>query len=155
MKKIFTVIIAIILFLSACTNQNQSGIETTVPDTTATPVNDSELVILYTNDIHAAYQRDEAQGRLGFAALTAYAKSLEESGKLVVLIDGGDAIQGGAAATLSKGSYIVDLMNETGYLMSVPGDHEFDFGIDVFLDIARKQAAYSYVSCNFMDLKTL
>ena len=154
MKKLIAILIAGILFLSGCGEQKHTVTETTVPETTAAVLNDSELVILYTNDIHAAYQRDDVQGHLGFAALAAYANTLEESGKQVVLIDGGDAIQGEAAATLSKGSYIVDMMNETGYLMSVPGNHEFDFGMDVFLDLANKHAEYSYVSCNFVDLKT-
>lgn len=154
MKKLIAILIAGILFLSGCGAQEHTVAETTVPETTAAVLNDSELVILYTNDIHAAYQRDDAQGHLGFAALAAYANTLEESGKQVVLIDGGDAIQGEAAATLSKGSYIVDMMNETGYLMCVPGNHEFDFGMDVFLDLANKHAEYSYVSCNFVDLKT-
>jgi len=154
MKKLIAIFVALILICTGCGNQDHTAIETTIPETTVSVVNNSELVILYTNDIHAAYQRDDAQGRLGFAALAAYVKSLAESGKLVALIDGGDAIQGEAVATLSKGSYIVDMMNETGYLMSVPGNHEFDFGMDIFLDLARKQATYSYVSCNFVDLKT-
>ncbi len=131
MKKLFSLFIIIFLIFTGCGN-NTTIIETTVDETTAPVVNESELVVLFTNDIHGVYQRDDDQGQLGFAALASYADSLVDSGKQVVLIDGGDAIQGEAVATLSKGSYIVDMMNETGYLMSVPGDHEFDFGIDVF-----------------------
>ena len=157
MKRIFSVVLLILLLMgmAACGgSDNDPMVQTTVPETTKAVVNDSELVILYTNDIHAAYQRSDDQGRLGFAALAAYAKELEEAGSTVVLVDGGDAIQGEAVATLSKGSYLVDLMNEVGYLMSVPGNHEFDFGMDVFLDLAQNRAEYSYISCNFMDLNT-
>lgn len=157
MKKILSVFLLffLIIGMTACSdNSIDPEIQTTVPETTQQIITGTELTILYTNDIHAAYQRDEDQGRLGFAALAAYAKELEDAGKTVVLIDGGDAIQGEAVATLSKGSYIVDMMNEMGYLMSVPGNHEFDFGMDVFLDLAKNRAEYSYVSCNFIDLKT-
>lgn len=153
MKKIISLLFIAILIFTGCSNNNQV-IETTVIETTDSVVNESELVVLFTNDIHAVYQRDDDQGQLGFAALASYADSLMDSGKQVVLIDGGDAIQGEAVATLSKGSYIVDMMNETGYLMSVPGNHEFDFGMDVFLELANKHAEYSYVSCNFLNLKT-
>lgn len=153
MKKLFSLFIIIFLILTGCGN-NTTIIETTVDETTAPVVNESELVVLFTNDIHGVYQRDDDQGQLGFAALASYADSLVDSGKQVVLIDGGDAIQGEAVATLSKGSYIVDMMNEAGYLMSVPGNHEFDFGMDVFLDLANKHSEYSYVSCNFINLKT-
>lgn len=153
MKKIIALLFIAILIFTGCSNNNQV-IETTVIETTDSVVNESELVVLFTNDIHAVYQRDDDQGQLGFAALASYADSLMDSGKQVVLIDGGDAIQGEAVATLSKGSYIVDMMNETGYLMSVPGNHEFDFGMDVFLELANKHAEYSYVSCNFLNLKT-
>ena len=134
MKKMIAILISFVLIFTGCVNEHQPVIESTAAETTTPAVNASELVILYTNDIHAAYQRDDQQGRLGFAALADYAKRMEDSGKSVVLIDGGDAIQGEAAATLSKGSYIVDLMNDAGYLLSVPGNHEFDFGMDVFLD---------------------
>ena len=150
MKKIIALLFIAILIFTGCSNNNQV-IETTVIETTDSVVNESELVVLFTNDIHAVYQRDDDQGQLGFAALASYADSLMDSGKQVVLIDGGDAIQGEAVATLSKGSYIVDMMNETGYLMSVPGNHEFDFGMDVFLELANKHAEYSYVSCNFLN----
>ena len=157
MKRICSFIVLVVFCFSfvAC-NQNEvvHVDETTIPVTTVSDTTDSHLIVLFTNDTHAAYQRDDEQGQLGYAALAAYANALEQEGKTVVLIDGGDAIQGEAVATLSKGAYIVDLMNDAGYLMSVPGNHEFDFGMDVFLDLAENQADYSYVSCNFVDLKT-
>lgn len=157
MKRIcsFIVLIVFCCFFAAC-NQNEVVLvdETTVPATTVSEVAESQLIVLYTNDIHAAYQRDDEQGQLGYAALVSYVKTLEQEGKRVVLIDGGDALQGEAVATLSKGAYIVDLMNDAGYLMSVPGNHEFDFGMDSFLELAENQAEYSYVSCNFVDLRT-
>ena len=71
-----------------------------------------------------------------------------------LLEDAGDAIQGGTIGTLSKGSYIVDIMNELKFDIAVPGNHEFDYGMDNFLDIANKQAKFPYVCCNFTELAT-
>lgn len=143
--------------LTACNRNDNDGItkatnETTEEMTEALETN--ELVILYTNDVHNAYQSDPDSGRLGYAALAAYRDALEEEGKTVLLIDGGDSIQGEAVGMLTKGSYIVDIMNEVSYDLAAPGNHEFDFGMETFLDLAQNRAEYSYISCNFTDLRT-
>lgn len=116
-----------------------------------------ELVILFTNDIHNAYRMDEdaAKGEadvfpMGYAALAGYAKELEEAGKTVVIIDGGDHLQGESIGALSEGTYLVDLMNATGYDLAVPGENEFSFGMDAFLEISAEQAEYAYISCNLL-----
>ncbi len=51
--------------------------------------------------------------------------------------------------TLSKGEYIVDIMNYLKYDAAVPGNHEFDYGMDQFLHIAKDLAKYPYISANF------
>jgi 2',3'-cyclic-nucleotide 2'-phosphodiesterase (5'-nucleotidase family) len=111
-----------------------------------------DIVILYTNDVHNAYVRDE-NGALGYAAVAGYKKKLESEGYKVLLVDGGDAIQGGVIGALSKGQYIVDIMEKMEYTLAIPGNHEFDFGMEHFLDIADK-SSYDYISCNFTDLRT-
>ena len=50
----------------------------------------------------------------------------------VTLVDAGDAIQGAPVGTLSEGGYIIDIMNQTGYDVAVPGNHEFDYGMPDF-----------------------
>ena len=54
-----------------------------------------------------------------------------------LLVDAGDAIQGGVIGTLSKGEYIVDIMNEIGYDVAIPGNHEFDYDMDQFLKLPQ------------------
>ena len=44
-------------------------------------------------------------------------------------------------------------MEEVGYDVAIPENHEFDYGIESFLTLA-KNTSYPYVSSNFMDLKT-
>lgn len=113
--------------------------------------NDNGVVILYTNDIHNACQKEE--GVLGFSSLVAHKKALEEEGKTVILVDGGDAIQGGLIGAVSDGEYVVDIMEYVGYDVCIPGNHEFDFGMEQFLSIAEN-SALDYISCNFKDLRT-
>ena len=90
---------------------------------------------------------------MSYAAIAGYGAEMEEQygADNVTLVDNGDAIQGGILGSLSKGSWIVDIMDEVGYDLAIPGNHEFDFGMDTFLDIAQNQADYTYLSCNFVD----
>ena len=115
-------------------------------DTTA--ATDDGIVVLYTNDVHCT-----SDDGMSYAAIAAYKAEMEASygADNVTLVDNGDAIQGGILGSLSKGSWIVDIMNNVGYDIAIPGNHEFDFGMDTFLDIAKNQAEYTYVSCNFVD----
>ena len=109
------------------------------------------IVILYTNDMHNAVKKEEDV--IGLASLVAQKKALEERGKTVILVDGGDAIQGGLIGAVSDGEFIVDIMEYVGYDVCVPGNHEFDFGMEQFLSIAEN-STLDYISCNFKDLRT-
>lgn len=119
---------------------------------TAQQKTEKDIVILYTNDVHNAYEQTDSC--LGYAAVARYRKNMEAAGNYVELADAGDAIQGGVIGALSKGAYLVDIMNKTGYSIAVPGNHEFDFGMEQFLDLAENKAQYKYVFCNFVDLRT-
>ena len=72
---------------------------------------------------------------MGYSYLSAYKnKKLSETPN-VTLVDNGDAIQGEAIGTVSRGKYIVDLMNETGYDIAILGNHEFDYSISRLKDL--------------------
>ncbi len=106
---------------------------------------DKDTIILYTNDVHCAID--------DYSKLAAYAAQLEADGQDVIIVDAGDAIQGEVIGSLTQGEAIVDLMNAVGYDYAVPGNHEFDYGMDVFLDIASSKSEYTYLSSNFIDLR--
>lgn len=115
----------------------------------------NDIIVLYTNDVHNAYQKSEEC--LGYASVAQYKKQLESLGYQVQLVDNGDAIQGGLIGTLSKGSYIKDIMKQIGYTIAIPGNHEFDFKMESFLQLAKDAKAdggYEYISCNFINKKT-
>ena len=65
-----------------------------------------------------------------------------------MLVDDGDAIQGEPIGTMTTGEGIIDIMNAVGYDLAVPGNHEFDYGMDRFLELTKK-ANFPYLSCNF------
>lgn len=107
-----------------------------------------DIVVLYTNDIHCT-----SDDGMSYAAIAGYKGEMEAAygADRVTLVDNGDAIQGAVLGTLSDGEWIVDIMNQVGYDLAIPGNHEFDFGMDQFLDIVDNQADYQYLSCNFVD----
>ncbi|MBO4266671.1 MAG: bifunctional metallophosphatase/5'-nucleotidase [Lachnospiraceae bacterium] len=117
------------------------------------PVNDpapenksGDIVILYTNDVHCGI--DDS---IGYAGLAAYKKEMEDAGNTVFLVDDGDEVQGGTIGTLTKGESIIRLMNDVAYDLAIPGNHDFDYGMDQFLKLTD-EADYPYICANFMDL---
>lgn len=102
-----------------------------------------DVYILCTSDVHCGVD----QG-FGYAGLYQIRQNLEAQGYTTILVDDGDNIQGEALGTLTEGQISLDLMNEVGYDVAIPGNHEFDYGMARFLEIAD-QAQFTYISCNF------
>ena len=109
---------------------------------------DQDIVVLYTNDVHCG-----VDDNIGYAGLALYKKQMQQQTPYVTLVDAGDAIQGAPIGTLSEGGYLIDIMNYVGYDVAVPGNHEFDYGMARFLDLAGRLNC-GYYACNFMDKVT-
>ena len=111
--------------LSACSESNKQAIEDA-----KTP---KDIYILFTSDVHCGVD----QG-FGYAGLEQVRDTLEAQDNETILVDVGDAIQGETLGTMSKGETITDLMNAMEYDVAVPGNHEFDYGMDQFLSLTKK-----------------
>lgn len=107
-----------------------------------------EIIILHTNDIHCGITDN-----MGIDKVAQYKKDLKKQGHPVALADAGDAIQGAPIGKLSTGESIIKIMNAVGYDFVIPGNHEFDYGMARFLQLAPRQKC-GYYSCNFVDVKT-
>ena len=154
--------LAMVFSIAACgagNNASPSGNNSgnTVPSNTDVPGGDDdpekgkdipiekngEVYILYTSDVHCGIEEG-----FGYAGLVQIRDSLKAQGYEVLLVDDGDALQGEAIGTLTKGEAILELMNDVGYDVAVPGNHDFDFSVERFLELAGK-AKFTYISCNF------
>ena len=131
MKKLLGLILALALVLSCAAFAEE-----------AAPALQKDLVILYTSDAHCGVD----QG-WGYAGLYAVKESLSQD-NYVLLVDDGDAIQGEPIGTMTKGEAIIDIMNAVGYDIAIPGNHEYDYGMERFLELTQK-ANFPYISCNF------
>ena len=94
MKKLIALLLAACLML---------GLMTTA---FAADEKSNDIVILYTNDVHCA-----VDDNIGYAGLAAYKKEMQAAYNYVALVDCGDSVQGDVIGTLSKGEYLVDIMN--------------------------------------------
>ena len=111
----------------------------------------ADVTILYTNDVHTYI--DNKSPKPTYAAIAALKKSIEDTGRDVLLVDAGDHIQGTAYGSMDDGATIIELMNEAGYDVATPGNHEFDYGM-ARAKAVIKEADFPYVSCNWVDLRT-
>ncbi len=170
LKQVLTFLLAgTFLFAASCTGQGDTGsvsenTESTEPAAMGetgqeTPDNNAatdspaantpaaagsgDIVILYTSDVHCAIDSG-----FGYAGLYQLRETLELNGDHTILVDNGDAVQGASVGTLTRGGAIIDLMNEVGYDIAIPGNHEFDYGMDRFLELTE-MADFPYISCNF------
>ena len=111
----------------------------------------ADVTILYTNDVHTYI--DNKSPTPTYAAIAALKKSIEDTGRDVLLVDAGDHIQGTAYGSMDDGATIIELMNEAGYDLATPGNHEFDYGM-ARAKAVLQEADFPYVSCNWVDLRT-
>lgn len=111
----------------------------------------ADVTILYTNDVHTYI--DNKSPKPTYAAIAALKKSIEDTDRDVLLVDAGDHIQGTAYGSMDDGATIIELMNEAGYDLATPGNHEFDYGMARAKAVLR-EADFPYVSCNWVDLRT-
>ena len=103
---------------------------------------DSDIVIVYTTDVHCG-----VDDNIGYASLAAYINKTKQVSSNFTLIDAGDAMQGNLIGSLSKGKYIIDIMNYLNYDIYAIGNHEFDYGID---ELSKRINEFNgdFISCN-------
>ncbi len=131
MKRLICVFLTVMMLLAG------AGLAEEAPGLT------KDLVILFTSDVHCGIDQNWCTS--GVAALR---KALEDQGKYTLLVDDGDFIQGEVVGTMTRGEALIDVMNSTGYDIAIPGNHEFDYGMERFLEL-REKADFPYISCNF------
>ena len=115
-----------------------------------------DIKILYTNDIHSyiANTTKDKDGNevaaLRLNNIAGYYKKLKNDFKNVMLVDAGDEVQGAIYGAIDRGVDMINIMNNVGYDLACPGNHDFDYGMDAFKGFVQ-EAKYPYISCNFKE----
>ncbi len=92
----------------------------------------AEPVTLSIVEINDFYKMSEEGGRGGFARLAAIVKAERAKDKHVLVVHAGDAFSPSLMSGFDKGEHIVALLNALNLDIFVPGNHEFDFGKEVY-----------------------
>ena len=131
MKKIILVILSLILVLGM------------FPTVTFAEATSDDIIILYENDVHCAVE--------GYSKLSAMKNELKQMYKHVGVVSCGDYIQGSSLGAISRGEYIIELMNLVGYDAVTLGNHEFDFRLDRLQELVDMMETKP-VCCNFQEI---
>ncbi len=101
----------------------------------------THIIIFHTNDIHGHVLPENDVG--GLAMIASIVKQQQPD----LLLDAGDMFTGTLLSDTYYGEPVMALMNRMGYRVSVLGNHEFDYGLDM-LRLRVRQARFPVLSAN-------
>lgn len=114
---------------------------------------DKVITLLFTNDVESAYDPipafwlDDIDMIGGIAEITTLINSVRETQPNVFLFDAGDIFTG-ALAKLTEGKLAFELMITMGYDAMGIGNHEFEYGVEIF-EWEKNRAPFPVLGANF------
>jgi 5'-nucleotidase/UDP-sugar diphosphatase len=95
----------------------------------------TKVTFLLVNDIYQMSEQvlPDGKARGGFARLAAVVKAERSKGGHVIFAHAGDTLSPSLMSAFDKGEHIIRLTNLVAPDVFVPGNHEFDFGKEIFL----------------------
>src|SRR5437870_5202716 len=115
------------------------------------------ISILHTTDLHghilptADYNGNPDYG--GLARCAAQIRRWRRQNSNSLLIDVGDVDQGTDVSLRNKGELMIDLFNQLKYDAWIVGNHEFDWGIETFINALQRSAMPVLASNTVLDGK--
>lgn len=109
-----------------------------------------DIIILHTNDTHGKIEATDTS--IGFAQISSYVKELRDKNKYVLFFDAGDTFYDSPIVDLSEGEVVVDILNKIGIDALVPGNHDFNYGINRLFKIERR-AKFPILAANVINSK--
>ncbi|NTT86264.1 bifunctional metallophosphatase/5'-nucleotidase [Tabrizicola fusiformis] len=103
-----------------------------------------KITLLGVGDV---YNFQDEDGRGGFARLNAVAKAERAANPNTLYLFNGDMLSPSLASGFDKGQNTVDFTNLVPFDLAVPGNHEFDFGPDLFME-RMKGSKYPWAAIN-------
>lgn len=113
-----------------------------------------ELVIMHTNDVHGNIVPEKSTDLGGVLRRKVIIDSIRHAEKHSLLVDAGDDVQGYMYFTLFKGKVEYTLMKKLGYEVVIPGNHEFDNGMQSLARNYRRLKGVDLLCANYDFSKT-
>ncbi len=109
------------------------------------------ITVLHTNDMHARVQNTDDEGKtIGLDWLAGAIWAQKEADEDTLALDAGDTFHGTTLINISRGSNMAMLMNLSGYDAMTPGNHDFNFGSQRLVELAR-MLNFPVLSANLLD----
>lgn len=135
----FAVLAAVVLAGTGCVKRIFAPDETT-------DSKKQHLVLLQINDFHGAIERAE-----GIACVVnAVRAECAQRGCDVLFLNAGDIFGNTPQSEISKGRGDIDFLNAAGVDVSIPGNHEIDFGLEAF-EQSFRQTVCPDLAANLMS----
>jgi 5'-nucleotidase / UDP-sugar diphosphatase len=106
-----------------------------------------KLTLLGVGDV---YNFEEEDGRGGFARLNAVARAERAANPNTLYLFNGDMLSPSLASGFDKGQNTIDFTNLVPFDLAVPGNHEFDFGPENFIE-KMKASKYPWAAINITN----
>ncbi len=106
-----------------------------------------DVTIITASDMDTMSDND---GRGGVARLASVVKAERAKGGNTVFVFPGDLLSPSILAGFDKGEHMVDLLNQTPPDMLAPGNHEFDFGPEVFIE-RMQEGQFPKIASNILQ----
>jgi 5'-nucleotidase len=119
----------------------------------------SKLVILHTNDTHSNIEpfplnHPKFPGMGGVARRHSLIQKIRNEEEHVLLLDSGDIFQGTPYFNTFHGELEMKLMSLMGYDAATMGNHDFDIGLEGFLN-AKRFANFPFICANYDFSETI
>jgi 5'-nucleotidase / UDP-sugar diphosphatase len=109
----------------------------------------ARLSFLLVNDVYRISENKEGRGGMArfAAAVKAERERARAENRRLICVHAGDTLSPSLLSSFDKGAHMIDLFNEAGIEVFVPGNHEFDFGRDVYFERMR-EARFTILAAN-------
>jgi 2',3'-cyclic-nucleotide 2'-phosphodiesterase (5'-nucleotidase family) len=109
----------------------------------------ARLTFLLINDVYRISENQEGRGGMArfAAAVKAERERARSQDRRLICVHAGDTLSPSLLSSFDQGAHMIDLFNEAGLDVFVPGNHEFDFGKDVYLE-RMKEARFAILAAN-------
>lgn len=112
----------------------------------------ARLSFLLVNDIYRIDENKDGRGgmaRFASAVKAERTRALAE-GRHLICVHAGDTLSPSLLSSFDQGAHMIDLFNDVGLDVFVPGNHEFDFGKDIYFE-RMGEARFPILAANLRD----
>jgi len=145
MKKLLSVLLTLTLILGL----SVPVLAEETPVVTSVETSEEKVIeILSFNDFHGALA--EGSKDLGYGKLVGYINAFKAENPNTLVVSAGDNYNGTALSNLTLGEPVNEMFKSVGMVASAVGNHEFDWGKDLFADWSE-QGGFPFIASNIYD----